>query len=97
MYYGYVDDGGTKRVKQMTEHVGSQMGKEVNVTYCDGNVTIFEEPGLDGNINKKEDNRYYTYQFDTSGRPVCVYDQDGKGTSYGYYTEGKKNNRLRCV
>lgn len=94
MYYGYVDDGGTKRVKQMTEHVGSQMGKEVNVTYCDGNVTIFEEPGLDGNINKKEDNRYYTYQFDTSGRPVCVYDQDGKGTSYGYYTEGKKNNRL---
>ena len=78
----------------MTETKGSQIGQEVKITYRDGNVTVFEEPGLDGDIRKTGDNRIYTYQFDTSGRPVCICEQDGNGASYGYYKEGKKNNRL---
>ncbi len=98
MYYEYGDVCGIKRVVRMQESKGSQNGQEVKITYKEGNMTVFEEPGLDGILEGTEaarkDNRVYTYQFDTNGRPVCICDQDGNASSYGYYKEGQKNNRL---
>ena len=102
MEYDFVEDCGTVRVSGIKEKKGSATGQEIKITYKDGNMTVFEEPGLDGQLsgvtesseNAALDNRIYTYQFDNSGRPVCVCDQDGNAASYGYFKEGQKNNKL---
>ena len=98
--YTYKEDCKVMRVASITEwKSGSKTdsnnkGQEVKISYRDGNTTVFEEPGIDGNIENTGDNKIYTYQFDSSGRAVCVVDQDGNGASYGYFKEGQKNNRL---
>jgi len=99
MDYTYQEDCKVMRVATITEwksggKVDSNKGQEIKISYKNGNMTVFEEPGIDGDLKNIADNKVYTYQFDSSGRPVCVVDQDGNGASYGYYKEGQKNNRL---
>ncbi|MEI3219760.1 MAG: hypothetical protein V8S08_09330 [Lachnoclostridium sp.] len=98
MEYDFVEDCGTVRVSGIKEKKGSATGQEIKITYKDGNMTVFEEPGLDGQLsgvtesseNAALDNRIYTYQFDNSGRSVCVCDQDGNAATCGYFKEGQK-------
>lgn len=92
--YAYVQDFKVSRVSRITEKNGTALGQEMKITYRNGNTTIFEEAGLDGDINNTADNRKNTYQFDHMGRPVCIYDQDGNAGSYAYFQEGMKNNKL---
>lgn len=92
--YAYVQDFKVSRVSRITEKNGTALGQEMKITYRNGNTTIFEEAGLDGDINNTADNRRNTYQFDHMGRPVCIYDQDGNAGSYAYFQEGMKNNKL---
>ena len=102
MEYDFVSDCGTVRVSHIKEKKGQKTGQEIHITYKDGNMTVFEEPGLDGMLSglaentgdASLDNRIYTYQFDSSGRPTCICDQDGNAASYGYFKEGQKNNKL---
>ena len=100
--YDYGDYYGVKRVNHIVERKGSQIGQELRIDYKTGNRTVFEEPGLDGvlktpsgsSTDYEKDNHVYTYQFDDSGRAVCVCDKDGNAASYGYFKEGQKNHKL---
>lgn len=102
MEYNYANDYQVPRVKEVYE-VGQdagpgttpgKKGQVLRITYQNGNTTIFEEPGQDGSIDNKGDNRSITYHFDTTGRPTDVMDDDGYANSYTYYSEGMKNNKL---
>jgi len=92
--YAYVQDFKVSRVSRITEKNGTALGQEMKISYRNGNTTVFEEAGLDGDINSTADNKINTYQFDHMGRPVCIYDQDGNAGSYAYFQDGMKNNKL---
>ncbi|MEE1178678.1 MAG: carbohydrate binding domain-containing protein, partial [Lachnospiraceae bacterium] len=92
--YEYVTDYTVQRVSRITEKNGDSIGQELKISYKNGNTTVFEECGLDGDVDAADDNRTCTYQFDNNGRPVCVINNDGTAESFGYYSEGAKNNKL---
>jgi RHS repeat-associated protein len=70
------------------------VGQVLKISYQNGNTTVFEEAGLDGDIEATADNRKMTYHFDHMGRPSDVIDDDGFANSYQYYSEGMKNHKL---
>ncbi|MCI5699953.1 MAG: RICIN domain-containing protein, partial [Lachnospiraceae bacterium] len=92
--YSYITDHTVKRVGRITEKNGTSIGQELKISYKNGNTTIFEECGLDGELSQTGDNRTYTYQFDNNGRPVCVIDSEGNAESFSYFSAGAKNNKL---
>jgi len=92
--YSYNNDFKVPRVSQITERGGTTLGQVLKISYKNGNTTIFEEPGLDGNIDTTSDNQTMTYHFDSNGRPTDVCDQDGNANSWTYFKEGIKNNKL---
>ncbi len=70
------------------------VGQVLKISYQNGNTTVFEEAGLDGDIEATADNRKMTYHFDHMGRPSDVIDDDGFANSYQYYSQGMKNHKL---
>ena len=93
--YEYKNDFRVPRVSRIAEYgSGNKAGQEMKVSYANGNTTVFETPGLDGEIAQTGDNRKITYHFDNMGRPTDVMDQDGCANNYTYYTSGSKNHKL---
>ena len=93
--YQYTVDFTVPRVSRVTEKgTGGQLGQELKISYQNGNTTIFEESGLDGNIGQTADNKKTTYHFDNTGRPTDILDSDGYANNYAYYTSGMKNHKL---
>ncbi|EKC62571.1 YD repeat-containing domain protein, partial [human gut metagenome] len=93
--YEYKNDFRVPRVSRIAEYgSGNKAGQEMKVSYENGNTTVFETPGLDGEIAQTGDNRKITYHFDNMGRPTDVMDQDGCANNYTYYTSGSKNHKL---
>ena len=92
--YKYQDDCGVKRVSEVFEHTGPQNGQRMKIFYRNGNTTVFETQGLDGEISRTGDNRKFTYHFDNFGCPADVSDEDGAANSYQFLREGRKNNKL---
>ena len=88
------DDCGVKRVSEVFEHTGPQNGQRMKISYRNGNTTVFETQGLDGEISRTGDNRKFTYHFDNFGCPADVSDEDGAANSYQFLREGRKNNKL---
>lgn len=66
----------------------------MKISYRNGNTTVFETQGLDGEISRTGDNRKFTYHFDNFGCPADVSDEDGAANSYQFLREGRKNNKL---
>ena len=94
--YGYDKDMNVLRVTHIAEFGKEELaGQEMKVSYENGNKTIFEDPGLDGEISQTADNKKTMYHFDTMGRPTDVIDSDGFANSYEYYTSGMKNHKLK--
>lgn len=56
MEYDFVSDCGTVRVSHIKEKKGQKTGQEIHITYKDGNMTVFEEPGLDGMLSGLAEN-----------------------------------------
>ena len=50
-----------------------------------GNSLTIDYSGVNRTVFTDNNGRSETYQFDNSGRPVCVCDQDGNAASYGYF------------
>ena len=93
--YEYQNDFRIPRVSRIKENGdGKKAGQELKVSYENGNITIFEEPGLDGEISQTADNKKTIYHFDNMGRPTDIRDSDGYANSYTYYTSGMKNHKL---
>ena len=92
--YTYKDDCGVKRVSEVSENAGPQNGQTMKISYRNGNTTVFETQGLDGEISLTGDNRNFTYHFDNFGCPADVSDEDGAANSYQFLREGRKNNKL---
>ena len=57
-------------------------GQRMKISYRNGNTTVFETQGLDGEISRTGDNRKFTYHFDNFGCPADVSDEDGAANSY---------------
>ena len=93
--YEYTQDFRIWRVSKITEFGENQtVGQEMKISYENGNTTIFEEPGLDGELSQTADNQKMTYHFDNMGRPTDILDSDGCANTYEYYTTGMKNHKL---
>lgn len=93
--YEYTQDFRIWRVSKITEFGENQtVGQEMKLSYENGNTTIFEEPGLDGELSQTADNQKMTYHFDNMGRPTDILDSDGCANTYEYYTTGMKNHKL---
>ena len=92
--YSYVTDMSVPRVSSIRETSGNISGQQINLSYRNGNTTVVEDCGLDGNIGAKSDNNIITYNFDNMGRVTDVYDANGNANSYAYYSEGLTNNKL---
>ena len=93
--YEYTQDFRIWRVSKITEFGENQtVGQEMKISYENGNTTIFEEPGLDGELSETADNQKMTYHFDNMGRPTDILDSDGCANTYEYYTTGMKNHKL---
>ncbi len=93
--YNYTSDFRIPRVSKITETgTESTPGQELKISYENGNTTIFEEPGLDGELGQTSDNKKITYHFDNMGRPTDVQDSGGYANNYTYYTSGMKNHKL---
>lgn len=93
--YEYTNDFRVPRVSRIVENgIENQPGQEMKISYANGNTTIFEEPGLDGEIEQTGDNQKTIYHFDNMGRPVDVIENDGYANHYDYYTSGMKNHKL---
>lgn len=93
--YEYTNDFRVPRVSKVSE-TGQKnaLGQELKISYENGNTTIFEEPGLDGQMERPGDNKKTTWHFDNMGRPTDVLDADGFANNYSYYTSGMKNHKL---
>lgn len=77
--YEYTNDFQVPRVSKVSETGQKNApGQELKISYENGNTTIFEEPGLDGQME----------------RPTDVLDADGFANNYSYYTSGMKNHKL---
>ncbi|EEG30158.1 ricin-type beta-trefoil lectin domain protein, partial [[Clostridium] methylpentosum DSM 5476] len=85
--YSYTKDFQVPRVSKIVERNGEALGQTLKISYKNGNTTVFEDNGLDGNIDTKEDNISTTYHFDNLGKPTDVYDQDGNANNYKYYSQ----------
>ncbi|MBO5460310.1 MAG: RICIN domain-containing protein [Ruminococcus sp.] len=93
--YEYTEDFRVPRVSKITEKGSDgQIGRELKIFYENGNTTIFEEPGLDGELTETGDNKKTTFHFDNMGRPTSVQDSDEFANTYEYYTSGMKNHKL---
>lgn len=93
--YEYTNDFRVPRVSKVSETGQKNApGQELKISYENGNTTIFEEPGLDGQMERPEDNKKTTWHFDNMGRPTDVLDSDGFANNYSYYTSGMKNHKL---
>lgn len=93
--YQYTTDLKVPRVSRISEKgTIDQLGQELKITYQNGNTTVFEEPGKDGDIEQTADNKKTTYHFDNMGRPTDILDDDGYANNYAYYSEGMKNHKL---
>ncbi|MBR3870068.1 MAG: hypothetical protein IKJ17_01000, partial [Clostridia bacterium] len=95
--YAYDQNGTVSQVKSVTESAleGENYinGQTMTFSYKNGNRTVVEDCGLDGNILTTADNNKMTYLFDVYGQPVSVYDEEGNGASYKYSgIENKKHN-----
>lgn len=96
--YDYTRDMRVNRVSEITEYgTTGAIGQRLRISYRNGNTTIFESCGMDGNFDTPGDNLVTTCQFDNMGKPVSIYDQDGNANSYQYYMEGQKRNKLSSV
>ena len=102
--YSYVQDLRVPRVSMVSEYAGQELGQQLKISYRNGNTTIFEEPGLDGEISTTGDNPVMTYHFDNYGSPTDVIDDEGNASSYRYFAEGAKKHKLgksgsmqRCI
>ena len=94
--YRYLMDQHTARVSMFRETgTAGTVGQSVEVSYHNGQKTVFTYPGIDGDTTLRADNPVITYRFDTLGRPVSLNDRDGLAAGYSYYNEGKKSNRLK--
>lgn len=87
--YNYGSVGSLKRVTTVSESTLDSNNQRINgqvmiFNYKNGNQTVIEDCGVDGNISTTDDNNKMTYQFDILGQPVCIYDEDGKGATYKY-------------
>lgn len=95
VHYDYVMDFKVPRVGRIAEKgKNGEKGQELKISYENGNTTIFEEPGLDGDIENKTDNKTSIWHFDNMGRPSDIVDSDGFANNYTYYTSGMKNHKL---
>lgn len=93
--YEYTNDFRVPRVSKVSETGQKNApGQELKISYENGNTTIFEEPGLDGQMERPGDNKKTTWHFDNMGRPTDVLDSDGFANNYSYYTSGMKNHKL---
>lgn len=93
--YEYTNDFRVPRVSKVSETGQKNApGQELKISYENGNTTIFEEPGLDGQMERPGDNKKTTWHFDNMGRPTDVLDADGFANNYSYYTSGMKNHKL---
>ncbi len=93
--YEYTNDFQVPRVSKVSETGQKNApGQELKISYENGNTTIFEEPGLDGQMEHPGDNKKTTWHFDNMGRPTDVLDADGFANNYSYYTSGMKNHKL---
>ena len=93
--YEYTNDFRVPRVSKVSETGQKNApGQELKISYENGNTTIFEEPGLDGQMEHPGDNKKTTWHFDNMGRPTDVLDADGFANNYSYYTSGMKNHKL---
>ncbi|HEY9573994.1 MAG TPA: RICIN domain-containing protein, partial [Lachnospiraceae bacterium] len=95
--YDYSMDMSSPRVCRIIEKGNGEVGQIIKIIYKNGSTTIFEESGLDGNIDSSQDNKVYTYHFDDEGRLLCVHDEEGNANSYEYFREGMKNHKLSKV
>lgn len=93
--YEYTNDFRVPRVSKVSETGQKNApGQELKISYENGNTTIFEEPGLDGQMERPGDNKKTTWHFDNMGHPTDVLDADGFANNYSYYTSGMKNHKL---
>lgn len=93
--YQYTNDFRVPRISRITEKGSeNQLGQEMKISYTNGNITTFEEPGLDGDIEQTADNQKTVYHFDNMGRLTDVLENDGYANCYSYYTSGMKNHKL---
>lgn len=95
--YDYANDMLVQRIAKVTEKSGTLIGQAVKMTYKNGNQTVFESCGNDGDITSTSDNLLSTYQFDNMGRPVSVRDNDGNAAAFDYYTSNQNNNKLSTI
>ncbi len=94
--YLYLMDFNVPRVKMFRERgTGNTIGRSVETSYRNGNTTTFQYPGLDGDTTAKADNPVFHYDFDNLGRPLTIYDDEGSANNYTYYSDGRKNNKLK--
>ena len=93
--YAYANDFRVPRVSRISEYgKDNTPGQEIRISYQNGNTSVFEEPGLDGELGQTADNKKTTYHFDNMGRPTDVLDSDGFANQFEYYTSGMKNHKL---
>ena len=96
--YTYTNSGTVNRVQSVSESAldGDTRvdGQTMTFDYKNGNRTVVEDCGVDGNISATADNNKMTYLFDIYGQPVSVYDEDGKGASYKYNNQQNKQHNL---
>lgn len=95
--YEYRMDMSSPRVCKIIEKGKGELGQVIKITYKNGSTTVFEEAGIDGDIENTSDNKLYTYHFDEEGRLLCVHDEEGNANSYEYFKEGMKNHKLSKV
>ncbi|MBI4858565.1 MAG: RICIN domain-containing protein [Acetobacterium woodii] len=95
--YTYSNDMQVQRISKVTEKSGTTTGQTLSITYKNGNQTVFESCGNDGDIAAKTDNLLTTYQFDNMGRPISVRDANGNSAAYDYYSSNLSNNKLNII
>lgn len=95
MEYTYIMDYQVARVGFVQEY-GSDgsSGRNLKISYKNGNNSTFEYTGLDGDIDNHSDNPVYHYNFDNYGRPAMVCNDEGDASSYSFYKDGAQNNKL---
>lgn len=70
--YEYTDDMRVPRISKIEEKSGEETGQSMEISYKNGNTTVFEDCGLDGDLSTQSDNITMTYHFDDMAVPRCV-------------------------
>lgn len=68
--YEYTDDMRVPRVSKIEEKGGEETGQSMEISYKNGNTTVFEDCELDGDLGTKSDNITMTYHFSTWAVPT---------------------------